>query len=141
MKSFLLSLLFLFLSVHPAFAAFDSADASQQAELKLTRVTPDGEDVLAGNQVVFQFNRPVVPVGRMERDASEIPVDITPALKWMNTSALACQLDDENRLRKATKYTVTMRPGIQAEDGTTISEAHTHTFITQRPHVRYASFR
>ncbi|OOZ35818.1 hypothetical protein BOW52_11140, partial [Solemya elarraichensis gill symbiont] len=117
----------------------------QQKGLQLTRVTPGGEDVPAGNQVVFQFNRPVVPVGRMERDASEIPVDITPALKchwrWMNTSALACQLDDESRLTKATKYMVTMRPGIQAEDGTTISEAHSHTFITQRPHVRYASFR
>ncbi|OOZ75065.1 large extracellular alpha-helical protein [Solemya velum gill symbiont] len=145
MKSFLFFLLFFSLSAQPAFATFDSADASQQTTLQLTRVTPGGEDVPAGNQVVFQFNRPVVPVGRMERDASEIPVDIIPALKchwrWINTSALACQLDDENRLTKATRYRVTMRPGIQAEDGSTISENHTHTFITQRPHVRYASFR
>ena len=58
-------------------AAFDSANAAQEKTLSIIRVTPDGEDVPAGKQVVIQFNRPVVPIGKMERSASEIPVIIS----------------------------------------------------------------
>lgn len=127
-----------------SFAAFDSADFNEQKQLKVTRVTPGGGNVPAGRQIVFQFNRPVVPIGRMERSDSEIPVDIAPKLncqwRWLNTSSLACQLGDKNKLKEATKYIITMNPGIRAEDGATISEAYTHEFITQRPQVRYAWF-
>ncbi|MEM7620939.1 MAG: alpha-2-macroglobulin family protein [Pseudomonadota bacterium] len=123
-------------------AAFDSGDFNDQKKLKINRVTPSGEKVRAGRQIIFQFNRPVVPIGKMERKASEIPVDITPKIdcqwRWLNTSSLACQLSYENKLKKATMYSITMNPGIMAEDGATISEAYTNEFITSRPRVRYA---
>ena len=125
-------------------AAFDSANAAQEKTLSIIRVTPDGEDVPAGKQVVIQFNRPVVPIGKMERSASEIPVIITPALscewRWINTSALACNLPDKAPLLESTHYTVDIKPGIKTEDGATIAETYHHQFITQRPSIRYKEF-
>ena len=70
-------------------------------------------------QIVLRFNRPVVPVGRMERDASEIPVTVDPPLacewRWLDTSNLACQLGNKEGMHPATPYTVTVAPGITTE--------------------------
>ena len=41
-------------------------------ELNVVRITPAGTDVPPGRQIVFEFNRAVVAVGRMERDAAEV---------------------------------------------------------------------
>ncbi len=122
------------------------AGANQNTEpLQLLRITPDGNDVPLGRQIVFQFNRPVVPVGRMQRDASEIPVIITPELDcrwhWINTSALACQLGEKSALKPATRYDIVMEPGIAAEDGATLVETIKHHFFTERPKVRHAWFK
>ena len=124
---------------------FDSADFNTDpAALEIQRITPAGKDVRPARQMVFQFNRPVVPVGKMERDASEIPVTIMPALdcqwRWLNTSALACQLGEKNAMIPATRYRVLMRPGIEAEDGTTLSGPVTHEFVTERPEVKHYRF-
>ena len=51
--------------------------AEEPAELRIVRITPAGQDVPPGRQIVIQFNRAVVPVGRMERRASEIPITIS----------------------------------------------------------------
>jgi len=124
--------------------AFDSADTQQVFDLLILRVTPEGNDVLAGQQIVFQFNRPVVPIGRMERDSSDIPVAITPALncewRWLNTSALACQLRQEDKMKQATQYDIVMKPGISTEDGTLLQNEYRHTFTTSRPKVTYSRF-
>jgi len=115
-----------------------------QKEVRITRIVPTGEDVAATRQMVFQFNRPIVPIGRMERDAAELPINIVPELdcewRWINTSALACQLDDNTQLQQATEYTIAVDPGIEAEDGATTRETIVHRFITQRPQARYAWF-
>ena len=42
--------------------------------LKVVRITPAGTDVPPARQIVFEFNRAVVPLGRMERDAAEVPI-------------------------------------------------------------------
>jgi alpha-2-macroglobulin len=125
--------------------ALDSADRPDTPALHIRRITPDGVDVPAGRQVVFQFDRPVVPVGRMERKASEIPIEITPALncewRWLNTSALACQLKEADALTPATRYQVSVAPGITSDDGAVMSARRTHRFITERPKVTYARFK
>lgn len=125
--------------------AFDSARQANGGPLTLLRITPEGDDVPAGRQIVFQFDRAVVPVGRMEREAGEIPVEISPAVqcqwRWINTSALACQLDEDNALRPATQYTVRVRPGIRAEDGAAMRAPVVHRFITERPKVTRSRFR
>jgi uncharacterized protein YfaS (alpha-2-macroglobulin family) len=143
------ALVFLFiamLAVPPTLAGFDSAAFNAGSQpLSILRITPDGEDVPPGRQIVFQFNRSVVPVGRMEREAAEIPITITPELdcqwRWLNTSALACQLTEEGQLKPATRYEIRVEPGIAAEDGTTLAEPVEHSFITERPKVRQAGFK
>lgn len=112
-----------------------------QTSLQIRNITPSGEDVPAGRQIVITFNRPVVPIGRMDRKPEEIPIEITPDLKcqwrWINTSALACQLDEENKLTQSTRYRLKIRPEISAEDGVTVGGIHWYEFITERPMARY----
>lgn len=139
-------LVFAALCAPNGWAAFDSAKFNQEkAAPSIQRVTPGGKDVPPGRQIVFQFNRPMVPVGKMERDAAEIPVTIAPTLncqwRWLNTSALACQLSGEGQMKPATRYRVLMQPGIQAEDGATLVAPYSHTFITRRPKVNHARFQ
>ena len=88
--SLLVSLCFGFM---PPGAGLDSVEAGiVRTPLRLLRITPSGEDVPPGREIVFQFDRPVVPLGRMERDPSEIPITITPPLecqwRWLNTVCL-----------------------------------------------------
>lgn len=145
MRIFLASVLcVLSLGAFDANAAYDSAKANAQKDLRIIRVTPSGDDVAATKQIVITFNRDVVPLGRMERSKDEVPVDISPAVecewRWINPSSLACQLGDKTALTEATKYTVTVNKGIKAEDGADIAKPYTGTFITKRPDVSYASF-
>jgi hypothetical protein len=124
--------------------AYDSAGPATSPTLGLLRITPEGNDVPAGRQIVFQFNRPVVPLGRMERDAVEIPIDISPEVRcqwrWINTRALACRLDKANALQPATRYHITVRPGIKTDDGIAMQVTQEHEFITARPKVSYSRF-
>ncbi|MBN1379143.1 MAG: hypothetical protein JXA04_07885 [Gammaproteobacteria bacterium] len=53
--------------------AYDSANVAKSSALEILRITPEGNDVPAGRQIVIRFNRPVVAIGRMERNANEIP--------------------------------------------------------------------
>ncbi|NOT57446.1 MAG: large extracellular alpha-helical protein [Deltaproteobacteria bacterium] len=134
-----------FLSTAQAMAAFDAAEFAKNKELRILRVTPEGADVPIGRQIVIQFSRPVVPLGAMERKSADIPVTIDPMLtcqwRWLDTSALACNLDEKNEMKGATRYIVTIRPGIKTEDGATIKETVTHQFTTERPDVRDTWFR
>jgi hypothetical protein len=127
------------------YAKFDSAVFNKDKPLRIQRVTPSGVDVPAGRQVVFTFNQPVVPLGKMERDASEIPITITPRLhcqwRWLNTSNLACQLGDETALKSATRYKVLVNPGIMTETKQTLQEPFHAKFITRRPAISYTSFQ
>ena len=120
-------------------APFDSVIATKTEELKISRITPKGDDVDKREQIVFQFNRPVVPIGKMDREVGEIPVEITPQAKcqwrWLNRSTLACNLDKEDYLFLATHYKVNVKPGIKDENGVTIGTPVRHEFITARPRV------
>jgi hypothetical protein len=124
--------------------AFDSSSVPTGTELKILRITPEGNDVQAGRQAVFQFDRSVVPIGRMERDSADIPVTISPPLncewRWLNTSALACQLREEDGMKQATSYEIVMRPGITTENGSRLKEEVYHSFTTTRPKVTYTRF-
>ncbi len=137
-------LMILFTCVGVIFSA-DRSFAKEPAELRIVRVTPTGQDVPPGRQIVIQFNRAVVPVGRMERRASEIPITISPALnchwRWLNASALACQLDEKSALTPATRYDIVVKPGIKSADGATLAKSVSHSFITERPKVRHAWFK
>jgi len=81
----------------------------------------------------------------MERDAGELPISIEPPLRcewrWLNTSALACRLGEDEALRPATRYTLTVQPGIRTQDGSTLAETREHVFITHRPAVTRVRFK
>lgn len=113
--------------------------------LKIVRITPSGDDVPAGRQIVFEFDRPVVPLGKMERSASEIPIEIEPGVscqwRWLNPSNLACQLDDKHALAPATRYSIKVKPEIRSEEGIALAEPLSHSFVTVRPRVTSAYFR
>lgn len=126
-------------------AGIGATGAAKAAEpLEIARMTPSGDDVPAGREVVFQFNRDVVPLGRMERRADEVPVTFDPPLscqwRWLNRSALACQLGEKDALHPATKYMAVVKPGIVAEDGAALAAEKSFSFITQRPKVENATF-
>ena len=112
--------------------------------LTITRITPSGDDAEAARQVIVAFNRAVVPLGRMERTADEIPIRFEPAVpcawRWINPSTLACQLGDEASLAPATRYSMHIDTGITAEDGGQIAKPRTHHFTTERADVRYNWF-
>ncbi|MDH4184297.1 MAG: MG2 domain-containing protein, partial [Nitrospinota bacterium] len=118
---------------------------AESTTLQISRITPSGSSVEALSQIVIQFNKPMVPLGRMERESSEVPVEIAPALackwRWVDRSALACQLDDADKMKFATSYKVTVKPGIKAEDGSTLAEQVEHSFTTSLPSVRYTHIR
>ena len=120
-------------------APFDSVVAAKTEKLKISRITPKGDDVDKREQIVFQFNRPVVPIGKMDRDAGDIPIEIIPHAKcqwrWLNRSALACNLDKEDYLFLASHYKVNVKQGIMDENGATIGAPVQHEFITARPRV------
>lgn len=128
-------------------AQFDSAQFNKKTKgpLKITRITPAEDDVPAKRQIVFKFNMPMVPVGRMERRQDEIPITITPPLngqwRWLNTSSLALQLGEHERMKNATKYKIQVYPEFKSSAGNTMIKGITHSFITTRPKIRYFSFQ
>ena len=142
-------LLFLFSGLvqigYPAGAETESREPQQARPLRILRINPGGADVPPGRQIVFTFDRAVVPVGRMDRDAEEIPIEVTPdpgcEWRWLDTSALACQLGEGNALRPSTRYEIVVRPGIRAADGGTLAEPRSHSFVTRRPKVIHSWFQ
>src|SRR5512139_255652 len=127
-------------------STFDLAQSSKEGQpLELLRITPAGEDVPPGRQVVFEFSRPVVPIGRMERRADEIPVTITPRLgcewRWLNPTSLACELIENTALAPATRYEILVKPVIKTEDGSTLRDPVKHSFTTRRPKIDYVRFK
>ncbi len=121
-----------------------SGALAAESELRITRITPSGADIPPGRQIVFEFDHPVVPLGRMERNPSEIPISFEPALscqwRWLNSSNLACQLDEQHAMAPSTRYNITVRPEFKSEEGAVLAEPVTHSFITQRPKTSFARF-
>ena len=114
------------------------------APLKVDLILPSGKDIERTNQITFKFNQKVVPLGRMERKDSEIPISITPKVKcywrWINRSTLACQIGSKSPLTLATKYKLRVGPGFKTDKGIKMTKVVSHSFITQRPKVGYISF-
>ena len=124
---------------------FSSPTLAKANSLEISNITPGGENVQSSRQIVIQFDRDVVPLGAMERAWDQIPITITPAVKgqwrWLNTSALALQLNEAEKLHPATRYTLTVNPGIIALDGTTLEKPQAHHFTTLRPRITWVDFQ
>lgn len=134
--------LLLFLSL-PATAQENAPGSGKN--LRILRVTPSGVEAPAGRQIVIQFDRPVVPLGRMERNAEELAITIEPPIncqwRWLNPANLACNLDEKDGLQPATEYRLSIAPGIKSTDNATLSDTIHHTFTTLRPRITAAWFK
>jgi len=111
---------------------------------EVAQITPSGEDVPSGHQILITFNRDIVPLGRMERDTAKIPINIKPTLecqwRWLTVNSLACQLDNDKAFTPATKYTLTINQGALNEQGERLAQPYTHTFQTTLAKANYAIF-
>ncbi len=127
-----------------AAAILFSANLMAQAELKITRITPAGEDVPAANQVLINFNKPVVPLGDLRREAEQVPVSITPKLncqwQWLSAKQLACQLNRDDQLKLSTKYKIVVGTKALNESGDALIKPYQHVIRTRRPSASYTSF-
>ncbi|MDP9140427.1 MAG: hypothetical protein M3O62_06500, partial [Pseudomonadota bacterium] len=120
-----------------------TAGAAQAADdLHITRIVPQGDDLRAQRQITISFDRAVVPLGRMERTADEVPVTVTPdpgcEWRWLDSQVLACNLANGNALKDATAYSIEVKPGLTALDGAVLRKGMTRAFMTERPRVLYA---
>lgn len=135
---FLFSISLLLLDFGSGTAA-NSPKTSAVKNLDIIRITPSGNDVPASKQIVIEFNRPVVPLGRMDRRPEELGITISPSLRcqwrWINTSSLSCNLADEDSMIQSTTYNLTIEPKIMAQDGGKIEKIQNHQFTTQRPSI------
>lgn len=122
--------------------ATSTLSIAQSKELRITRITPEGSNVASARQIVIEFNRQVVPIGKMQRSSAEIPVEIKPSLhcqwRWLNTSTLACNLDEQDAFKPSTRYDLHVKPGIKAQDGATLNQIYDHFFITTQADIRSA---
>ncbi len=113
--------------------------------LELMRITPAGAEVPAGAEIVLQFDRPMVPLGRMERSTDEVPVAISPPLpcewRWLDTSALACRLPGQTTFAAATRYDVRIENTLTARDGSRLATNVVHHFSTRRPAIERVYLR
>ena len=137
-QKYLLFVALLLTSFVPA-QAQDSKPSGPSAATLLVGMTPEGDDVELPSQIVFQFSRPVVPLGRMERGGQEIAISITPRLacewRWINTSSLSCNLGQKTLPQVATTYRVEIPKTFDLSRGEVLSEAQSRTFTTRRPRV------
>ncbi|MCK5666636.1 MAG: large extracellular alpha-helical protein, partial [Thiotrichaceae bacterium] len=139
-KIYLMILAILCGLIQPTWAATSFKNSLKT--LQILRVTPSGNDVQNLRQIVFTFNQPVVPLGKMERD--NIPVTIKPAVKckwrWINPSNLACKINYKDKLQIATRYNILMLPGIETESKKRLKAPYHHSFVTKRPKIRSSYF-
>ena len=126
------------------FGSLVSAEAAPAKNLTVVRITPSGDDVPASRQIVIEFNRPVVPIGRMDRTADELGISITPKLncqwRWLNTSSLSCNLDNKDTMTRSTTYQMTIPVKLSAEDGGQLAQPVNHQFTTERANITSYDF-
>ncbi len=124
---------------------FKLTPAYSAEELKILRITPQGDNIPAKQQIVIEFDQAVVPLGNMQRDTKQLPISITPQIncqwRWMDTRSLVCQLDVEEKLSLATKYSIKVETGITTENDTGMKSSYDHTFTTQLPDIHSTWFR
>lgn len=103
---------------------------------------PDSVSVPTDADILLVFDRPVIPLTQVQGDASqsslkELPVKIFPELsgrwRWLGTTT--AQFHPDKGLTPATRYTVTVPPGIRTVGGDVTEKDLSWSFETERPRV------
>ena len=111
--------------------------------LKVRAIYPVGEEVETSERITIEFNQNIVALGGTSIFDDEIvPVDIVPAVEcewnWVKLNTLQCELPVDSDLVAATKYQVTVRPGIKAPNGQMMDDEYVHFFETTLPSLNFA---
>lgn len=113
--------------------------------LEVVRVTPEGDEVPAGHQIVLEFDEDASPLGAMQASDEQLAhLRVEPALdcqwRWLDLRTLACQLDEAGAMRPATRYSVRVERGFPGLEGATTRRGYVARFATTRPQLQYAFF-
>lgn len=113
--------------------------------LRIRRISPSGDAVQPGQELVIAFDRAMTPLGDMTVPSSHVPVRIRPdpgcIWRWLDTTELACRLPGQRHFRPATHYTVRIGTELKALDGAQLPAAVHSDFSTWRPQVEWARLR
>lgn len=117
------------------FAGQSYAQDAGADTLAVTQVLPEANTAgIQGNDsITIIFNRPVIPlVTSIDMATLPQPLIINPAVEgkgeWLNTSIYVFKPD--TRYRPATTYTVTVKSGLEAADGTVLKSPYQFSFTT-----------
>ena len=109
--------------------------------LKIRAIYPSGEEVAASDRITIEFNQNIVALGASMFVDDVVPIDIEPAVdcewNWVKLNTLQCELPVDDDLEPATRYKVTVRPGIQAPNGQMMETEYIHNFETILPTITY----
>lgn len=106
--------------------------------LKIIRITPSGKNIDNLQQIVIEFNQDIVKLGQ-NTDVIAKFLKITPNVNcnflWLGSKVLACNINQKDALKKATKYTITIMEGLSSLDGKKLAKNFIHDFVTILPNV------
>jgi uncharacterized protein YfaS (alpha-2-macroglobulin family) len=152
MKIKLILVILLTILLFPLTSHSDSASTpkSDQREVKLLRVTSAGvSGSLDGasladelREIIFEFDNPVVPLGRMARSNLEVTITITPTLncewRWLTVSTLSCKLPSDSPAPRATKHEIKIPRIFDLTSQAALKSEKNISFVSLRPAISVA---
>lgn len=112
---------------------------NSHGNLRITEITPAGQNVPPGHQITIKFDQEVVAFGQSEIGEIEDSISIVPAIdcfwQWVNLYTLVCNSKDA--LNPATKYELNITPTFSTVQGETLPNQYVHEFTTVRSEVQF----
>lgn len=129
--------------------AFENSKAD---ELKVVRVTPQGENVVPPHEIVIEFDKPMASLGEKVPDALGIsvsllssvspnPLPVKGSWRWISDKTLVFSVPQESSLKRGSKYQVFIKKGIKSQDGSLLENDFSQFFTTQTPIPSYFVIR
>jgi uncharacterized protein YfaS (alpha-2-macroglobulin family) len=120
------------------------ADAAYPVIAKIVGVTPSQDNVTPPSEIVFQFDKAVVPLGRMGRSGQEVRISFSPPLncewRWQSPTALACVLGKADLPLPATTYNFSVPEKFDITTSAVLTQPHSGSFTTSLPTISSAWF-
>ncbi|HMO02244.1 MAG TPA: alpha-2-macroglobulin family protein [Oligoflexia bacterium] len=116
------------------------AQISKAEEVKLIKMTPSGENVDVGQEVLFEFDKKMVRLGDFK--VKKAPIIFSPNLncdwRWLSQTTLACRLNKKDRFKYATRYSVKFVDQLVSLAGEKFQKQLELSFSTEVPKIKYS---
>lgn len=110
------------------------ATAVAPSDLEVVFASPKGKAPSRHIQIVVTFNKPVVALAEVEKRAQIAPIHIDPKVagtqRWLSSRTLA--FTPKEPLRGSRSYTLSVKAGLVAQDGSALKAEKTWSFETPR---------